>query len=104
MIRLLGNIYSINRRTFFSPLMGKRFLSSSSSNTPTVVDIYQKYKSVDELLCKLRPDKMTDPKEPERLLKEGVISAEMAEKFTEEIKTRIEAGSILFLLKTIGTN
>lgn len=100
MIRILGRFYysvSTSTTTHFGVRSKKRFFSSHGSASPTVVDIYIKYKSVDDLLCKLRPDKMTDPSEPERLLKDGVISAEMAQKFKEEIGHRIQSASIIYV-------
>lgn len=104
MIRILGRFYycvsttnvTKNSSSHFG-FGSKRFLSSHGSASPSVVDIYKKYKPVDDLLCKLRPDKMTDPNEPERLLKDGVISPEMAQKFKEEIEHRIQSASIFYV-------
>lgn len=73
----------------------KKRIFSSHSGGPTERDIYKDFKALDELLCKLRPDKMTDPSEPDKLLKDGIITPELALKFKEEIEMRISSKSII---------
>jgi hypothetical protein len=63
------------------------------SHGPTVGDVYQGFRKVDELLLRLRPDLMTEVKQVDELLTKGELTPTMAKYFKKEIEMSNEAKS-----------
>jgi hypothetical protein len=80
----------IARRTFQTAILVRNY-----SHGPTVGQVYQDYRKIDQLLGRLRPDLMTEKEQIEKLLSQSEITPTMAAYFKKEIDVSNEAKSTI---------